>query len=65
MVAKWEALPQKERHVYEIEASKALEEYKKNLKLWEEKMTESGHYDIARYGVQLNSELKKSKKPTE
>ncbi|XP_017959738.1 transcription factor A, mitochondrial isoform X1 [Drosophila navojoa] len=48
--AKWARLSDEEKAVYMSESRKELDQYKKNISIWEEKMIRLGHIDVVRHG---------------
>ncbi|XP_030553995.1 transcription factor A, mitochondrial isoform X1 [Drosophila novamexicana] len=48
--AKWTRLSDEEKAVYLRESRKELDQYKKNISIWEEKMIRLGHIDVVRHG---------------
>jgi transcription factor A len=45
---KWEKLPDQQKSQYLTQYRKALEEYKHDIQVWEEKMIRLGHIDVVR-----------------
>ncbi|XP_017845238.1 transcription factor A, mitochondrial isoform X2 [Drosophila busckii] len=48
--AKWTRLSDEEKAVYMQESRKELDQYKKAISIWEEKMIRLGHIDVVRHG---------------
>ncbi|KAH8381380.1 hypothetical protein KR093_003908 [Drosophila rubida] len=48
--AKWTRLSDDEKAVYLQESRKELDQYKKTISIWEEKMIRLGHIDVVRHG---------------
>ncbi|KAH8420915.1 hypothetical protein KR222_009461 [Zaprionus bogoriensis] len=61
--AKWSRLSDAEKAVYLSESRKELDQYKKAISIWEEKMIRLGHIDVVRHGNLIDPPEPKARKP--
>ncbi|KAH8311766.1 hypothetical protein KR044_007974 [Drosophila immigrans] len=60
--AKWTRLADDEKAVYLQESRKELDQYKKAISIWEEKMIRLGHIDVVRHGNLIDPPEPKARK---